>query len=62
MVVGAPPVEGVVVEAAVAGKLENSAGIILPDRNQFGNPASETGDATITATIFAGQSVNQKEA
>lgn len=59
---GAPPVVEAVVEAAVAGKLENSAELILPDRNQFGNPASETGDATINATVFAGRSVNQKEA
>jgi len=46
---------------AVAGSCENNAELIVPDRNLFEISASEISDATITATIFDGRTVCQKE-
>jgi len=66
-VVGAPQVGVVAAAEAAAGNhgamkaLRGMATLIVLDRNLFEIPASEIIDATITATIFDGRTVYQKE-
>jgi len=59
--VGVPPAVAVAEVVAVAGSRENSVDLIVLDRNLFEISASEISDATITATIFDGRTVCQKE-
>jgi len=59
--VGVPPAEAVAEVVAVAGSFENDTDLIVLDRNLFEISASEISDAAITATIFDGRTVRQKE-
>ena len=61
MAVGVPPVEAEAAVEAAAGSRDNNVDLIVLDRNLFEISASEISDATITATIFDGRTVCQKE-